>query len=87
MVRHLPYHLSRPCVGNPFQVISCLGCGRGKDLKKDLLCRRDSTLSGLLIYLMSLFVIPRRVSSRLEKIQRDLERKLHLMNWSIVGVD
>ena len=33
-----------------------------------------SILSSLLIYFMSLFVIPRKVSSRLENIQRDFYR-------------
>ena len=53
-----------------------------------------STLSSLLIYLMSLFVIPRKVCTRLEKIQRDslwgggvLEKKVHLVNWSAVCAD
>ena len=53
-----------------------------------------STLSSLPIYLMSLFVIPRKVCTRLEKIQRDslwggsvLEKKVHLVNWSAVCAD
>ena len=43
---------------------------------------------------MSLFVISRKVCARLEKIQRDLlwggntlEKKSHLVNWSVVCVD
>ena len=50
-----------------------------------------STLSNLPIYLMSLLRMPRGVSSRLEKIQRDFlwgsnasERKIHLINWKQV---
>ena len=50
-----------------------------------------STLSSMPIYLMSLLRIPRVVSLRLEKIQRDflwgegaLERKPHLVNWDTV---
>ena len=50
-----------------------------------------STLSNLLIYFMSLFVIPRKVRIRLERIQRDFlwgalgERsKIHLVKWSNV---
>ena len=50
-----------------------------------------STLSNLPIYIMSLFRLPRRVKSRLEKIQRDflrskgnLEKKIHLVSWDTV---
>ena len=53
-----------------------------------------STLSSLFIYFMSLFVIPKRVAARLEKMHRDflweggeLEKKLHLVNWSIVCLE
>ncbi|KAJ9701144.1 hypothetical protein PVL29_006475 [Vitis rotundifolia] len=53
-----------------------------------------STLSNLPIYFMSLFVIPRKVRLRLEKIQReffwgDLEerRKLHLVRWAVICKD
>ncbi|WJZ82701.1 hypothetical protein VitviT2T_002436 [Vitis vinifera] len=53
-----------------------------------------STLSSMPIYLMSLLRMPRVVSLRLEKIQRDflwgggaLERKPHLVNWDIVCLD
>ena len=53
-----------------------------------------STLSSLPIYFMLLFVIPKRVATRLEKIQRDflwgggeLEKKPHLVNWSIVCLE
>ena len=49
-----------------------------------------STLSNLPIYFMSLFIIPRKMSLRLEKIQRDFlwgggvsQSKPHLVNWSI----
>ena len=55
---------------------------------------RKNTISSLSIYLMSLFVIPRKVCARLEKIQRDflwggdtLEKKSHLVNWSAVCAD
>ena len=48
-------------------------------------------MSNLLIYLMFLLRLPRRVSSRLEKIQRDFLwgsspsiRKIHLLNWKTV---
>lgn len=50
-----------------------------------------SISSSLLIYFMSLLVIPRKVDSKLEKIQRDflwgggvLEKRTHLINWNIV---
>lgn len=53
-----------------------------------------STLSSLQIYCMSLFIIPKKMCLRLEKIQRDLplgkesqEKKLHLMKGSIVCMD
>ena len=53
-----------------------------------------STLSSLSIYFVSLFVTPKRVAARLEKIQRyflwgggDLEKKPHLVNWSIVCLE
>ena len=53
-----------------------------------------STLSSMSIYFMSLFCIPRGVKLRLEQIQRDflsgggaLERKPHLVSWSIVYSD
>ena len=53
-----------------------------------------STLSSMPIYCMSLFHMPRSVSLRLERIQRDffwgggaLERKPHLVEWSIVCSD
>ena len=50
-----------------------------------------STLSNLPIYLMSLFLLPKGLQFRLEKIQRDFlcgdgnqGRKIHLLNWSTV---
>ena len=50
-----------------------------------------STLSSLLTYFLSLFVIPKRVCTRLEKIQRDflwgrdaLENRPHLVSWKII---
>ena len=53
-----------------------------------------STLSSLRIYFMSLFVILKRVAARLEKNQREflwgereLEKKSHLVNWSIVCLE
>ena len=53
-----------------------------------------STLSSLPIYFMSLFIIPRKVSLRLEKIQRNFlwgggasQSKPHLVNWSIVCME
>ncbi|RVW48943.1 Transposon TX1 uncharacterized 149 kDa protein [Vitis vinifera] len=53
-----------------------------------------STLSSMPIYCMSLSQMPRSVSSRLERIQRDflwgggaLERKPHLVEWSIICSD
>ena len=52
------------------------------------------TLSSPSIYYMSLFVIPRKVSLTLEKLQRDLlweggefQSRPHLVTWSIVGLD
>ena len=53
-----------------------------------------STLSNLPIYFMSLFVIPRRVRLRLEKIQREFlwgeleeRRKIHLVSWAVICKD
>ena len=53
-----------------------------------------STLSSMPIYRMSLFYMPRSMSLRLKRIQRDflwdggvLERKPHLVDWSIVCSD
>ncbi|RVW15964.1 putative ribonuclease H protein [Vitis vinifera] len=53
-----------------------------------------STLSSMPIYLMSLLRIPRAVSLRLEKIQRDflwgggaLKKKPHLVKWDTVCLD
>ncbi|RVW99858.1 putative ribonuclease H protein [Vitis vinifera] len=53
-----------------------------------------STLSNLPIYFMSLFVIPRRVRLRLEKIQREFlwgeleeRRKIHLGSWAVICKD
>ncbi|WKA01914.1 hypothetical protein VitviT2T_020163 [Vitis vinifera] len=53
-----------------------------------------STLSSLPTYFLSLFVIPKRVCARLEKIQRDflwgggaLENKPHLVSWKVVCAD
>ncbi|RVW26396.1 Transposon TX1 uncharacterized 149 kDa protein [Vitis vinifera] len=50
-----------------------------------------STLSSLPTYFLSLFVIPKRVCARLEKIQRDflwgggaLENKPHLVCWKVI---
>ena len=50
-----------------------------------------STMLTLPIYLMSLLRLPRRVSLRLEKIQRDFfwgsspsKKKIHLLNWKTV---
>ena len=43
-----------------------------------------STLSNMLIYLMSLFRLPKGVKKRLERLQRDFlwgDRKVHLSNW------
>ena len=47
----------------------------------------------MLIYLMSLYINPRKASLRLDKIPRDflrvcaLEKKLRLVNWLIVCMD
>ena len=57
-----------------------------------------STLSKLTIHYMSLFIIPHKVSLRLEKLQRDFlwvgggggrepQSRSHLVNKSIVGLD
>ena len=50
-----------------------------------------STLSSLPTYFLSLFVIPKKVCARLEKIQRDflwgggaLENKPHLVSWKAI---
>ena len=49
-----------------------------------------STLSSLPVFFMSIFVIPRKVSARLEKIQKDflwgdgaLEKRHHLVKWKV----
>ena len=53
-----------------------------------------STLSSLLVYFMSLFLFPRKVRLRLEKIQRDflweggaLEQRPHLVRWNLVCLE
>ena len=53
-----------------------------------------STLSNLPIYFMSLFVIPRKVRIRLEKIQREFlwgdvegRRRIHLVRWTAICKD
>ncbi|RVW49060.1 putative ribonuclease H protein [Vitis vinifera] len=85
-------------VGKVFNVenlASVLGCKIGKlptsylDLPFGASFRSSRVC--LPIYFMSLFVIPRKVSSRLEKIQRDflygggaLKEKPHLVNWNLV---
>ena len=50
-----------------------------------------STLSSLPTYFLSLFVIPKRVCAKLEKIQRDflwgggaLDNKPHLVSWKVI---
>ena len=52
------------------------------------------TLSNLLIYFMSLFIIPKKVRIRLERIQReflwgDMEErgKIHMLSWSVMCKD
>ena len=52
------------------------------------------TLSNLSIYFMSLFIMPRKVRIRLERIQReflwgDMEErmKIHLISWSVICKD
>ncbi|RVW68261.1 putative ribonuclease H protein [Vitis vinifera] len=71
-----------------------LGCKRQYLSKGGRQMLIKSTLSSLFIYFMSLFVIPKRVAARLEKIQRDfqwgggeLEKKPHLVNWLIVCLE
>ncbi|KAL6342504.1 hypothetical protein AAG906_012100 [Vitis piasezkii] len=53
-----------------------------------------STLSSLPVYFMSLFLLPRKVRLRLEKIQRDflwgggaLEQRPHLVRWNLVCLE
>ena len=53
-----------------------------------------STLSSLLVYFMSLFLLPRKVRMRLEKIQRDflwgggaLDQRPHLVRWNLVCLE
>ncbi|WKA06598.1 hypothetical protein VitviT2T_024493 [Vitis vinifera] len=53
-----------------------------------------STLSNLPIYFMSLFVIPRKVRIRLEKIQKEFlwedvegRRRIHLVRWTTICKD
>ncbi|KAJ9689585.1 hypothetical protein PVL29_014989 [Vitis rotundifolia] len=53
-----------------------------------------STVSNLPIYFMSLFVIPKKVRLRLEKIQREFlwgdreeRRKIHLVRWEVICKD
>ena len=73
----------------------CLSLWKRQHLSKEgRLTLIKSTLSSLPIYFLSLFVILRRVCTRLEKIQRDflwdsgaLEKKLHLVNWSSVSAN
>ena len=50
-----------------------------------------NTISNMPIYLMSLFRMPRKLKSKIEKIQRDflwgggnLERKIHMVKWKTV---
>ncbi|RVW37910.1 putative ribonuclease H protein [Vitis vinifera] len=52
---------------------------------------KKNTLSSLPIYFISLFVIPKRATIRLEKTQKDflwgggaLDQKPHLVNWAIM---
>lgn len=59
--------------------------------KGDRLTLVKSTLSSLPTYFISLFVIPKRVCVRLEKIQRDflwgggaLENRPHLVSWKVI---
>ena len=60
-------------------------------LKGGRLTLIKGALSNMPIYTMSLIQIPKRVKSRLEKIQRDFlwgggnqDRKIHLVNWNTV---
>ena len=53
----------------------------------------QSTLCCMPTYLMSLFRIPKSISMRLERIQREflwgggaLDRKIHNVNWKIVSL-
>ncbi|RVW15499.1 putative inactive ATP-dependent zinc metalloprotease FTSHI 1, chloroplastic [Vitis vinifera] len=53
-----------------------------------------STLSSLPVYFMSLFLLPRKVRMRLEKIQRDflwgggaLDQRPHLVRWNLVCLE
>ena len=46
-----------------------------------------STLSSLLTYFLSLFIIPTHVANKIEKMQRDFlwgDSKLHLVDWDKV---
>ncbi|RVX12696.1 putative ribonuclease H protein [Vitis vinifera] len=59
--------------------------------KGDRLTLLKSTLSSLPTYFLSLFLIPKRVCARLEKIQRDflwgggaLENRPHLVSWKVI---
>lgn len=78
---------------NDFQIFSikkrsrCLPIGGGITLL-------NSTLISLPICFLFLFIIPKSVAKRLEKIQRDflwrggaLEKKPHLVNWSTICKD
>lgn len=54
----------------------------------------QSTLSSLPVYFMSLFLLPRKVRMRLEKIQRDflwgggaLDQRPHLVRWNLVCLE
>ena len=97
---------SQSTAGCPFLIYTCRMQWR-KNFRKNLLCMQKrqylskgkklnlikSTLSSLLIYLMSLYINPRKASLRLDKIPRDflrvcaLEKKLRLVNWLIVCMD
>ncbi|RVW63723.1 putative ribonuclease H protein [Vitis vinifera] len=63
-------------------------------LKEGKLTLIQSTLSGMPIYFMSLFYLPRKVRLRLEKIQRDflwgggaLVKRPYLVRWNLVCLE
>ena len=81
----LKEHLKTCAKGDKIEGLQ-LTAWKGQYLLRGRLTLIKSKLSSLLIYFISLFVIPRKVNVRLEKIQKDffyrdgwLEKKPHLV--------
>ena len=90
-----PYKSSRVSKGVKERFQKRLALWKRRDISKDgRQTLIKSTLSSLPIYPMFLFVIPKRVVAKLEKIQRDfllgredLVQKPHFVNWLIVCME